>query len=252
MTLSTGKIFFLFLCIHLILSQEERTIKVYHSDTETLIGKIERRLINEVIDLHNKSEEIKFKLIYKEIPTFSQLISLIYSKKENEKDKFIAVGQITVNYERKEKYDFSIPYVPTKEVIIAAKKNNNGLSDNATIGFLINTIQAKSIQKFSKVRIKKIAFDDYTKMFKAILNNEIDYCLGDNIDVWNHESLHIVEELTNQQGEGFALLYLKDSELKKGLDPYITYYLKSTKFKFLIEKLYGKEVRDYFIKNLKL
>ena len=252
MNLQSSKLLILSLCIVFSYSQE-KIINVFHSDVETLIGKIERRLIYEIIDLHNKKELIKYKIVYKEIPTFSQLISIIYSKKAKDKERFIAIGQITVNNDRKKKYDFSIPYVPTKEVIITTKNNSSGLSINSRVGFLLNTIQAKSIQKLSKkIRIKQFAYNEYGKMFEAILQNDIDFCLGDNIDVWNHERLKISKELDEQQGEGFALLYLKNSELKDELDQYISYYLKSTKFKFLIEKLYGKSIRDYFIKNLQL
>ena len=217
----------------------------------SVIKSIETQLIKDVFKLLEKKSKQKVILKIKYHHSFTDLLSYMKTIPQDRIDFELCLNSITITELRKLDYDFSIPYIPIKDVIIHKKGNSKNSLKDSKIGFVNGTIHEIAINHLKKYNsFKAIPLKSIAKSELAILNNKIDFYIGDNINVWNNTDLEIYKELLKQSGSGCGILFAKGSKLREKLNPLLQYYIKSAKFKHLIKKTYGKDISNYFIKSL--
>lgn len=242
----------LFATLLIVSSFSQRVIDIYHLEDNTAIGQIEKQLIDNIFELHNKISKEKFEIKHHIVADFKDLITTLAALDKSKANTSMVLGEITITEERRKSYDFSNPYIPSREAIISTEDvTAMNYGKNVRIGYLKNSIYEGLAARLKERHIfESVGFDDYEAMEKSLLSGKLNYFLEDNIMVWNHEKLHMVAELPWQNGEGIGIAYVKGSDLKKKFDHVLRYFLKSEKFNQLVFKLYGKEVRDYFKRAL--
>jgi ABC-type amino acid transport substrate-binding protein len=242
---------FINVIIIFFLNSQELTI---HSVEEgTIIEKIENTLISDVLDLLSKRNGKKLKYEVRQHKTFADLM-VFFAKGNSDIDLHLAINSITITKAREAFLDFSHPYVPTREVLICKMHrgdNLNHLISNSMVGYNTGTIQDISVKKLQeKFKFNAIGYSLHAVKEDDLLQGKLDFMIGDNINVWNDNRMHIVEELEYQSGEGFGIAYFKGSKLKKEIDPILKYYLRSAKFRKLTAQHFGDDISDYFARVL--
>ena len=223
----------------------QKTIEVFVDNDDTVINFIEKEILFNVFKLYNAKN--KNKLSYKIIKVnFKDIFRLLEFDESNLK---MSLSSITVSSERLKKFSFSNLYIPTKTVVFSLNKNQNW--KDKVIGYQQSTIHeiiANDIKQNYKNKIK--AYKQYDELLSAIYDGKLEFAISDNIEVWNDKRLKIVSETQMQIGKGIAIMYPKNSVLKDTFNKYLIYYLKSAKFTRLIRTKFGKDVSEYFRKNL--
>jgi ABC-type amino acid transport substrate-binding protein len=233
------------------ISQNE--IIVYRTSANMLMNKIEEEIIINTFDLYNKKNNNLLSYKFKSFAKFGDMqneFDLVSTLKPN---SILTINRITISKEREEKYRFSSIYAPGKEVLVkrVSDKRPFQLSNRTKILYIKNTAHENSMkylkQKYSIIPYPTVST---TEMFQRLESDKYDYGIIDNVSIWTKNNYEIVHEIEEQNGKGFGIMYPKNSKLRDKLDKYIQYYIRSSKFKILLTKSYGKEVRNYFLKAI--
>jgi polar amino acid transport system substrate-binding protein len=247
---------YLFVSLSLLVSQEE--LIIVKTDYQSKIQTIEQDILNNVLALYKKRAGKNLKLRFIGSKDFSKLFSMVDSLASSNKDNTLLLTAVTITKERLRKYDFSVPYMPAKDVIFGKKdkwENGEWVFGAMRIGYTNKSVQEK-IAKAYKVKygVQIKAFHSWEHMVEGLHKNEIDAGLMDNVSVWADDRLMVIKDVEKeyQQGNGFGILYPKGSALKAKLDPIIRYYIKSQKFYAFCAKQYGREVADYYKEHVLL
>ena len=232
---------------------QTQTLVINAVEEGTLIEKIEKTLIEDVLRLLSKRKGKKISFRWQNHNTFKDLID--FSKRTDvDKNLHFSLSSITITEERKKYLDFSYPYVPTREVLICKMHRGHNLEhqiNNSKIGYNSGTIQDLSVKHFKrKYKFKAIDYKTHAVKEDDLLHGRLDFMIGDNINVWNDSRMHIVFDLEYQSGQGFGIAYFKGSKLKNEIDPILKYYLRSAKFRKLTSEHFGDDISDYFAKVL--
>jgi len=241
----------LVLTLSLFFQIQTDTVHVIVSDNDNVMGKIEENILKNIFRLHNKSSSSK--LIYKLVkyPTYGASMNVFKTKSYKNKHRIFTINQVTITKEREKFYDFSTPYAPVKEVILAQKKVPFKPNASTRIGFLKFAVHAVSIKKLRKIKsFTPVPFETNKHMEQALIDKKVDFIYSENVSVWNSKVFRIVYTPAYQNGTGYGIMYPKGSSLKDVLDKYLIYYMKSAKFKQLVTRLYDKSVSEYFAKQL--
>lgn len=249
-------IFIILISIYFSFSQ--LNLNIVKTDYQSKIQTIEQDILQNVLELYERRSRQTISKRSFGSKDFSELFGIVDSLAESSKDNTLLLTAVTITPEREEKYDFSIPYMPAKDVIFGKKDRWKGKSWNfksMRIGYTRSSVQEKVAEKYKKLHGVEIkAFHSWEHMVEGLHKGEIDAGLMDNVSVWADERLMVIRDVEQefQQGKGFGILYPKGSSLKKKLDPIIRYYLKSQKFYAFCERQYGKEVAGYYKKHVLL
>jgi ABC-type amino acid transport substrate-binding protein len=217
------------------------------------IQTIEQDILQNVVELYERKTGEKLPIRYVTSYDFSYLFSMLDSVSVNNLNYSLMLTAVSITPEREETYDFSVPYMPAKEVIFGLKKawdNNPWDFNNKRIGYTTKSVQevvAKEYQRMHpSITIKE--YHSWEHMIIGLKAGEIDAGLMDNVSVWADDKLMVIEDVAAdlQQGKGLGIMYPKGSTLKAKLDPIIKYYLKSQKFYSFCAKQYGMEVANYY------
>ena len=242
------KIVFVLLIQFLLHSQTE--LVFLKTPTVSVVTEIEEAIIENIIHLYNLKSEKKFTYRIERVSTFTD----IFKRLDKKEPYLVAINSISVTSSRKLKYDFSSSYLPSKEVIISLKllpASVDWKTKNSKIAY-----QEKTTQEIVFNRLQKkygligLPYGNLGSRYIALSNKVANFTIADNVEVWNDKRFKIVTILSEQLSDGFALCYPKGSVLQQKLNKFIKYYINSAKFYKLIEEKYGKEVRDYFKRNL--
>ena len=244
-----------FLLYSFIISQ---TITVSIVKDSSIVDDIERQLIDDIFILWDRKTKEKVDYQFNWFGSFLDMMDFMKNLPITEKDNHLAISSITITDARSKKFQFSNPYVPVREVLICKKngKYQSAVTDltslvDRKIGYLEGTIQESSMLSLKKdISFKEFGYLTQQEKNRALLNNEIDFYIADNVNVWSNSQLKIFLELPEQLGNGYGILFHKKSSLKKIIDPILMYYMKSAKFRKLTTDKFGKEVSDYFVKKL--
>jgi ABC-type amino acid transport substrate-binding protein len=214
--------------------------------------KLEKKLLLNIVKLHNTTASEKIKIEFENLNVFGDLFNKINAVKK--KNNALACYQITITEERKKKYEFSSKYLPIKESIYTRADNTNldYKIKGSKISYQPNSTNEKPFKELSEsYNIIGVPKGTPTAKIKALLSKEVDFVIGDNIDVWGNNKLKIVDDFKVQAGFGFGIMYPKGSTLRDKLEPSLTKYLKSQSYFNFLYKNYGKDVAKYYRKNMK-
>jgi hypothetical protein len=239
-----------FLIVIVLCAQREVTI--FNVPDDTKVALLEAEIVKNTFKLynaHNPTDRLKYNIVH--LNKFFEVFEAI--DKSNKKDYVFSMYQITITEERQKKYDFSSSYIPIKESIYTLKSraDKNFKKKGVRIAYQLGSTQEKQIEYLKSYEIKPVVYNVIGEKIIALRNNEVDFVIGDNIEIWGKSDMLVVEDMKNQPGDGFGFLYAKGSTLRNKLDPYILKYITSQSFFNYIIRNFGKEVAVYFKDNIK-
>lgn len=245
----------LFFFIQIIFAQKKLT--VYSTLFDYRVDIIEREILINTVNLHNRALKKKDKLYitYIKKRPFGQVLEALLKHKRT--DNVMAIATISATADRVKLFESSSVYFPNQEIIVCLKNQdfmkdetwNDGISP---VAYQKNTIEETIIFDLKrKYKINSIAFNSYDEKLAALLNGRVLFTISDRVEVWDDNRLKIFGYLEDKYSKGFAFFYPKGSILKNKLEKHLKYFIKSTNFFLLIEEKYGREIRDYFIHELK-
>ncbi|MEQ2527267.1 basic amino acid ABC transporter substrate-binding protein [Robertmurraya yapensis] len=163
----------------------------------------------------------------------------------------LAVAAITVTDERKESYDFSVPYYLSTNMILVKEgsdiKSAADLKDkkvavqNGTTG----QEAAESILGENSKQLKK--FEDNNIAIQELLSGGADAVVADNTVIETYvknnpdQKLQVVEDATAFDSEFYAILFPKGSELKADFDKALNTIIDNGKYTELYKEWFGTE-----------
>lgn len=243
---------FILLLLLYLYSYSQVTFIVHRAKTDgNKISQLEELIIRNTISLYNKNNSDSLKLAFENHQTFSEILTVL-ADNEGVDSVHVVMNSLTITERRKKKNMFSSPYLPVKNVLITTEKHIFPSDKLRKIGFIEKSIQEEVALKNPNATYTYIGFKSYKAMEKALFDSSLDFMITDNVDAWNNESLIIYDVLSEQIGSGYGIMFSKPSVYQNKLEKYFRYFLKSSKFKTKIYTLYGKEIADYFTKELRL
>jgi ABC-type amino acid transport substrate-binding protein len=239
-----------FLIVIILSAQKEVTI--YNAPDDTKVALLEAEIVKNIFKLynvHNSNDKLTYRVTY--LKTFDQVFEAL-DNTEN-KDYSFSMCQITITAEREEKYDFSIPFIPIKESVytLKSREDKEYKKDGVKIAYQKGSTQEEQITNLEKYKIVPVVFDIIRGKIESLRKKDVDFVIGDNIEVWGKTDLVIVENMDTQSGSGVGFLYSKSSKLRKKLDPYIKKYISSQSFINYLIRDFGKDVANYYKENIK-
>lgn len=163
----------------------------------------------------------------------------------------LAVAAITVTDERKDSYDFSVPYYLSTNMILVKEgsdiKSAADLKDkkvavqNGTTG----QEAAESILGENSEQLKK--FEDNNIAIQELLSGGADAVVADNTVIETYvknnpdQKLQVVEDATAFDAEFYAILFPKGSELKADFDKALNTIIDNGKYAELYKEWFGTE-----------
>ena len=237
----------IFLFVLNLIAQEVVTVLSFESSSKLILFELD--FLKQVIKLYNTKHAYKLSLKVISVRDYSDIFKKIGSSKET--DLICAIRAITITEERKKKYDFSSPYLPIKQVLITNKDKLSSIKNWRDSRYTIygnkNTIHYKNAKllsnkygfKFYKPKSnKRIVVNNYLK------KGEIDFYVGDMTDVIVTERV-ILADFEEALLSEYGILYPKDSKLKRKLDKFVKYSVKSPTYYKLLVKHFGNEIAVY-------
>ena len=243
--------YLLILCSFSILYSQ--TVFVVHRSKTfgNKISQLEELIITNTVNLYNIKNNNELKLSFKNHPSFVSIITALNNVEKSD-SIHVVMNSLTITKKRQDSFLFSSAYLPVKNVLIYTKEREFNSKLARRIGFIKHSIQEDLIKLNPHETDLYIGFDSYRKMESGLLEKKIDFMITDNVDTWNNERLKIYKVLPEQIGSGYGIMFLKASVYKDKLEKYFRYFLKSPSFKKEVYNLYGKEIADYFVKELRL
>jgi len=216
---------------------------------DRLLMELEETIIRNVIRIHNINEADTLNYTFVNHETFEELFTdwdLFTPDAEH-----LTVNSISITKDRERLFDFSSPYLPVKQVLIAVKSTFPFTTvEGKRIGFVRSSTQEAILEFLPQSCIFK-SYDTFRQLEEGLLNLEIDLMMGDNVGVWSNGHTYIYKELDKTFSSSYGIMYKKGSLLRDRLDKYLRYYLKSKGFRRLVKNYFGKDISDYMIKQLR-
>ena len=235
----TKYIVFLFTII--LLYTQNKTIIVYITPKKKYSHNLNKALIKDIISLYNLNHDNKIDIEFKLLSNFSEAFKRL---KNNISDTVLAINNISINALRKEEFDFSSSYLPVMASLIVNEMSSiteeNWRSELKSLSVFKASIYGNIALQFSKRNNIKLNYKDDYNFENAFI--------GDCLDAWLDPTIRIVHYLENETVSEFAIMYPKNSNLKKLLDPTVKYFTTSNIYYHLINEYLNKDVNFYFQK----
>lgn len=163
----------------------------------------------------------------------------------------LAVAAITINDERKESYDFSIPYYASSNVILVPEgsefKKADDLNDkkiavqNGTTG----QEAAESILGKNSEKVKK--FENTNLAIQELISGGADAVIADKPVIEAYvknnpdQKLVVIEDENAFSADYFGIMFPKDSDLKAEFDKALNTLFENGKFTEIYKEWFGKD-----------
>lgn len=140
----------------------------------------------------------------------------------------LGISGITINDERKQTYDFSIPYFVSRQSIVVKNdsdiKSGADLKNNKTVAVQNGSTGQESVEKILGKNSDKVKKIKGGLTYMELIHNDADAVVGDDtsnqefIKNNSNENLKIIQDKESFAPEYFGILYPKDSKLKAEFD----------------------------------
>jgi glutamine transport system substrate-binding protein len=167
------------------------------------------------------------------------------------KEVDLAISGITINDDRKQTYDFSIPYFESTHMILAKEDNpiKNALDlKGKVIGVQNGTTGQAAAEKIVGANSKNIKkFENTAVAIMELVNGGVEVVVTDNVVATEYiknnpdQKLKAIEDPENFESEFYGLMFPKGSELKPEIDKAIKKVIESGKYAEIYKKWFGKE-----------
>ena len=224
---------------------------VYKTKSNAVISSVEDHIIHNVIALYNKNHEDSLVLTFRRFNSFKEMLNTFNADSRVYTHSILCVNRMTITDKRKHFYDFSSKYIPGKLVYFKRNQDKKTLNQNEVVGFISGTVQEEIVKKLKKEHTFLYKpFPISQALFRAVGNQSVTVGIAENISVWERNTFHIIKDVEFQAGDGYGIMYPKGSKLNTRLNKYLLYYMKSQRFRKLLEVKYNKEISHYFLKAL--
>ncbi|MEW5322066.1 basic amino acid ABC transporter substrate-binding protein [Geobacillus thermoleovorans] len=163
----------------------------------------------------------------------------------------MGISGITINDERKQTYDFSIPYFESTHMIMVKEGSpiQNALDlKGKTVGVQNGTTGQEAVEKLLGKENKNIKkFENTVVAIMDLLNGGVDAVVTDNAVANEYvknnpdKKIKAIADPKNFQSEFYGLMFPKGSELKPKIDEALKKVIDSGKYAEIYKKWFGTE-----------
>ncbi|MGE7663465.1 basic amino acid ABC transporter substrate-binding protein [Peribacillus sp. NPDC097197] len=163
----------------------------------------------------------------------------------------LAVSAITVNDERKQSYDFSVPYfLSTNKILVPEKSDVESGADlkGKKIAVQTGTTGQEAVEALLGKNHKDIKkFENNNLAIQELLKGGAEAVVADNTVVEEYvknnpdQKLKVVEDSSSFEEEFYGVLFPKGSELKADFDKAINTMLDNSKYAEIYKKQFGTD-----------
>lgn len=241
------KIFILICTLSLVLNQELFVYQTTSQNDESTLYQFNSLLISNIVDMSNKRNRTNYIIKMKYVESYEKLFQEI----EKSENLSLGIDGITITSERQKKFDFSIPYMPVKEIIISHKKFGFNSADwkknSMKIAVVENTIHEVHTTVFKKkYNINLVLYSTHNSVVEALDKGTVQFYIGDVSEIWLSEEFEFISDFPEAKLSYYGILYKKGSPLKKIFDSTMKYFLRSPKYIRIIQKYFGADVAEYY------
>ena len=207
----------------------------------------EMELFKKVISFYNLKNEKKIKLIIHIEPDFNKIRPLMLS--DTFKNKHVSsISSFTIS--DIPNFEYSAAYLPVKDAFISLRnykyKNDFircGYNNNSYTFSVINSIKDKN-------RFKYVPFSSSSKLLKELKKGTIECYFFDSYVTFFNPEIKILKYASDETSY-LGIIFRKNSELKKMLNPTIKYFVTSSLYYSMLRKYLGNDISKYVEKMLK-
>ncbi|WP_226037235.1 basic amino acid ABC transporter substrate-binding protein [Aquibacillus saliphilus] len=163
----------------------------------------------------------------------------------------LAIAGITINDDRKETFDFSVPYFESTHMIVF----NEGADINSAkdliglkVGVQTGTTGAEAAEKIMGKNHEDIAKYETTALaFMSLTNEDVDAVVTDNVVAAEYvknnpdATVEAITDKENFESEYYGLMFPKDSELEEELSAALTSIIESGKYEKIYNEWFGTD-----------
>lgn len=163
----------------------------------------------------------------------------------------LAVSAITMNDERKQSYDFSVPYfLSTNKILVPEKSDVESGKDlkGKKIAVQTGTTGQEAVEALIGKNHKDIKkFENNNLAIQELLKGGADAVVADNTVVEEYvknnpdQKLKVVEDSSSFEEEFYGILFPKGSELKADFDKAVNAILDNGKYAEIYKKQFGTD-----------
>jgi hypothetical protein len=209
----------------------------------------ELSFIKEIISIYNKKNNENYLLNIRYLSSYKEIFEEI--DKSSSTDLICSIRAITISKEREKKYDFSHPYMPIKQVLIADMSKlaeiTNWQKKTYTIGAIESTVHSRTARKLAeKYSLNLYEVSEMNNVERYLFEGRYDYYVGDISDTWITDNTQFLADFDGALLSYYGILYPKNSILKPKFDKIITYFIKTSRFYKLLKMNLGENVVDYY------
>lgn len=162
----------------------------------------------------------------------------------------LAISGITINDDRKQTYDFSIPYFESTHMIVFKEGTDIKSAEDLKgkkIGVQNGTTGQLAAEKVVGANNNISKYDTTAVAFMALENNDVEVVVTDNVVASEYtknnpnSKVKAIEDKDSFESEFYGLMFPKDSKLKAEFDEAIEAVIESGKYAEIYEKWFGKE-----------
>jgi ABC-type amino acid transport substrate-binding protein len=242
-----NKIALIFLILYNLFSQ---SIDVLIRENSDKFVEFEKDMVENVFKLHNERTKSNFKLNF--IP--SKFADIMEKLKNPSNINMLGMHAISITEDRKKTYDFSMPYMVNRLVISKSRINRPVLKVTDSLA-IFGLLRGSIYEELMKIRSKKFKqkyklYESSPSIYSDLLAGNIHYYLSDYSRLWVYD-LEAAEEIKLMKDDQNALLYVKNSPLKKKLDETLEKFLRSENFYNIVKKHFGQDAVTFFQLGLK-
>ncbi|MBA2874404.1 basic amino acid ABC transporter substrate-binding protein [Thermaerobacillus caldiproteolyticus] len=175
----------------------------------------------------------------------------LFAAVQQGKEVNLAISGITINDDRKQTYDFSVPYFESTHMILVKEDSpiKNALDlKGKVVGVQNGTTGQAAVEKLLGKENKNIKkFENTVVAIMDLLNGGVEAVVTDNAVANEYvknnpdKKLKTIEDPTNFESEFYGLMFPKGSELKPKIDEAIKKVIDSGKYAEIYKKWFGHE-----------
>lgn len=228
-------------------------LTVYTTNRVGKVGEFESQLVKEVLKLYESKNKTKVNAKFVKLNTFAEGFTKL---NEAGNAEVCVINSVTITDERKKMYNFTSPYIPTRDAILvlASKKFTDKeiwKKKGTRIAYTPGTTGEAIIADLkSKYEIVGVPFENRAARLAALTSGKTEFAVGDNILAWDDPTYAVLNEIEGRKTGYFGMMFKNNSKMKAEFDKVFSYYVKSSSFRKLTSKVFGSQIAEFFRQNL--
>lgn len=238
----------LLVVINLTFAQND-TLLVYMLQDNKPVSNFEIAFLQEIQKRYNSLNKKQFFFHIQKLTSYKELFNLSHAENST---NFAALSSISITKERKNKYAFSTPYMPVRQILVASVNRKNYVKDwknkKMKLGVNPNTKHLKESIKLQKKYGFNIIYYNQSEQPSFLAGiGEIDFYLTDSAELWENNTIFSISDFKDGENSAFAIMFNRFNPFVKIFDKIIFDYINSSEYENLITKYLGLNAKQFFI-----